>query len=77
MEQKAILEKINELCGKNGETDAAGLKDALEGMTTAEASACISQLDEAGLIVTYEIDMCCGEELVVQGLTDAGMQMLG
>ena len=77
MEQKAILEKIDELCRKNGETDAAGLKDAMEGMTAAEASKRISELDEAGLLVTYEIDMCCGEELVVQGLTDAGAQMIG
>lgn len=36
----------------------------------------LKEMEEKNWLVTYEIDMCCGEEYIVDGLTDAGKAAL-
>lgn len=70
-----LMVKIVELTGKNGETDAAAL--AWEtGMSHGEILLRLKEMEEKNWLITYEIDMCCGEEYVVDGLTEEGKQML-
>lgn len=60
---------------KNGETDAAAL--AWEtGMKHGEILQRLKEMEEKNWLVTYEIDMCCGEEYIVDGLTDEGKAAL-
>lgn len=70
-----LMEKIVELTEKNGETDAAAL--AWEtGMKHGDILLRLKEMEEKNWLVTYEIDMCCGEEYIVDGLTDAGKAAL-
>lgn len=36
----------------------------------------LKEMEEKNWLVTYEIDMCCGEEYIVDGLTDEGKAAL-
>lgn len=78
MEQKAyqtVLTAVHKICAEKGETDAADVAKAV-GMTTDEAESCIRRMDEENLAVVIEIDMCCGEEYIVRGLTEKGEALL-
>lgn len=78
MEQKncrAALAAAREACAKKGEADAADIAKAI-GIAAAEAESCIRQMDEENLAIVIEIDMCCGEEYVVRGLTEKGEALL-
>ncbi len=66
-----LMEKIVALTEKNGETDAAALAWEI-GMKHGEILQRLKEMEEKNWLVTYEIDMCCGEEYIVDGLTDAG-----
>lgn len=66
-----LMEKIVALTEKNGETDAAALTWEI-GMKHGEILQRLKEMEEKNWLVTYEIDMCCGEEYIVDGLTDAG-----
>lgn len=78
MEQKAyqtVLTAVYKICAEKGEADAADVAKAV-GMTTDEAESCIRRMDEENLAVVIEIDMCCGEEYIVRGLTEKGEALL-
>ncbi len=66
-----LMEKIVELTEKNGETDAAALA-----LKHGDILLRLKEMEEKNWLVTYEIDMCCGEEYIVDGLTDAGKAAL-
>lgn len=68
---KAVLEAIQKICAGKGEADAADIAGAA-GITAAEAEACIRRLGEDDLAIVIEIDLCCGEEYIVKGLTEQG-----
>lgn len=72
---KAALEAVRESCAKRGEADAADIAKAA-GMTVAEAEGCIRQMEEDDFAVVVEIDLCCGEEYAVKGLTERGEAFL-
>lgn len=72
---KLLAEKIMMLAQKNGETDTAAL--AWEtGMKQGEVQELIRQMEEKNWLITYEIDMCCGAEYVIDGLTEIGKKEL-
>lgn len=70
-----LMEKIVELTEKNGETDAAALSWET-GLKHGEILQRLKEMEDKNWLVTYEIDMCCGAEYIVDGLTDEGKAML-
>ena len=75
MELKEILKITDEIYNKKNEVDATDLYKAA-GITAAEANAFIAQMDEEGLADVVEIDMCCGADYVVKGLTEKGKELI-
>ena len=66
-----LAKKIQDLTQNNGETDAARL--ALETNLHYQAVVqAIQKMEALGWISAYEMDMCCGMEYVVNGLTQKG-----
>ncbi|MCI7657662.1 hypothetical protein [Anaerotignum sp.] len=70
-----LMEKILELTEKNEETDAAALSWET-GIKHGEILQKLKEMEDKNWLVTYEIDMCCGAEYIVDGLTDAGKAAL-
>lgn len=78
MEQKEIkrlLQIIQELCKKKNEADATDIYKAA-GITAVEANAFIQKAEEEDLADVVEIDMCCGADYVIKGLTEKGLAMI-
>ena len=75
MEMKEILKIVNEIYHKKNEVDATDIYRAA-GITAAEANAFISQMEEADLANIVEIDMCCGADYVIKGLTEKGKALI-
>lgn len=75
MEMKEILKIVDEIYNKKNEVDATDIYKAA-GITAAEANAFISRMEEEDLADVVEIDMCCGADYVVKGLTEKGKAMI-
>ena len=75
MEIKEILKIVDEIYHKKNEVDATDIYRAA-GITAAEANAFISRMEEEDLADIIEIDMCCGAEYVVKGLTEKGKALI-
>ncbi len=75
MEMKEILKIVNEIYNKKNEVDATDIYKAA-GITAAEANAFITQMEEEDLAEIIEIDMCCGADYVVKGLTEKGKALI-
>ena len=75
MEMKEILKIVDEIYNKKNEVDATDIYKAA-GITAAEANAFITQLEEEELADVIEIDMCCGADYVVKGLTEKGLALI-
>ena len=75
MEMKEILKIVDEIYHKKNEVDATDIYRAA-GITAAEANAFISQMEEEDLADIVEIDMCCGADYVVKGLTEKGKALI-
>ena len=71
MEMKEILKIVDEIYNKKNEVDATDIYKAA-GITAAEANAFIMKMEEEDLADVVEIDMCCGADYVVKGLTEKG-----
>lgn len=75
MERKDLLKIVEEIYQKKNEVDATDIYKAA-GITAAEANAFIQMLEEEDLAEVVEIDMCCGADYVVKGLTEKGKALL-
>ena len=75
MEMKEILKIVNDIYNKKNEVDATDIYKAA-GITAAEANAFITQMEEEELADVIEIDMCCGADYVVKGLTEKGKALI-
>ena len=75
MEMKEILKIVDEIYNKKNEVDATDIYKAA-GITAAEANAFIAQMEEEDLAEIIEIDMCCGADYVVKGLTEKGKALM-
>ena len=75
MEMKEILKIVDEIYHKKNEVDATDIYRAA-GITAAEANAFISRMEEEALADIVEIDMCCGADYVVKGLTEKGKALI-
>lgn len=75
MEMKEILKIVNEIYNKKNEVDATDLYKTA-GITAAEANDFISRMDAEDLADVVEIDMCCGADYVVKGLTEKGKALM-
>lgn len=75
MEIKEILKIVDEIYNKKNEVDATDIYKAA-GITAAEANAFISMMEEQDLADVVEIDMCCGADYVVKGLTEKGKSLI-
>ena len=75
MEMKEILKIVDEIYKKKNEVDATDIYKAA-GITAAEANDFISRMEEEDLADVVEIDMCCGADYVVKGLTEKGMALI-
>ena len=75
MEMKEILKIVDEIYHKKNEVDATDIY-RVAGITAAEANAFISQMEEEDLADVIEIDMCCGADYVVKGLTEKGRALI-
>ena len=76
MEMKEILKIVDEIYKKKNEVDATDIYKAA-GITAAEANDFISRMEEEDLADVVEIDMCCGADYVVKGLTEKGKALIG
>ena len=72
---KEILKIVDEIYNKKNEVDATDIYKAA-GITAAEANAFITQMEEEELADVIEIDMCCGADYVVKGLTEKGKALI-
>ena len=78
MEQKNykdILKTVQELYLERDGVDAPDLAKAL-GISVEEATALILELADENLAIVLEIDMCCGADYLIKGLTEQGKDML-
>ncbi|WP_458407249.1 hypothetical protein [Anaerotignum sp.] len=75
MEMKEILKIVDEIFNKKNEVDATDIYKAA-GITAVEANAFILQMEEEDLAEVIEIDMCCGADYIVKGLTEKGKALL-
>ena len=75
MEMKEILKIVDEIYNKKNEVDATDIYMAA-GITAAEVNAFIAQMEEEDLAEIIEIDMCCGADYVVKGLTEKGKALI-
>ena len=75
MEMKEILKIVDEIYKKKNEVDATDIYKAA-GITAADANDFISRMEEEDLADVVEIDMCCGADYVVKGLTEKGMALI-
>ena len=75
MEMKEILKIVDEIYNKKNEVDATDIYKAA-GITAAEANAFIAKMEEEDLAEIIEIDMCCGADYVVKGLTEKGKALI-
>ena len=75
MEMKEILKIVDEIYNKKNEVDATDIYKAA-GITAAEANAFIAQMEEEDLAEIIEIDMCCGADYVLKGLTEKGKALI-
>ena len=75
MEMKEILKIVDEIYKKKNEVDATDIYKAA-GITAAEANDFITRMEEEDLADVIEIDMCCGADYVVKGLTEKGMALI-
>ena len=75
MEMKEILKIVNEIYNKKNEVDATDIYKAT-GISAAEANDFITKMDEENLADVIEIDMCCGADYVVKGLTEKGKALI-
>lgn len=73
MEEKyqILMEKILCLLEKNGETDASALSWETE-WKQHEIITLLQEMVAKNWISTYEIDMCCGSEYVIDRVTEEG-----
>lgn len=75
MDVKEILKIVNEIYNMKNEVDATDIYKAA-GITAAEANAFIMQMEEEDLADVIEIDMCCGADYIVKGLTEKGKALI-
>ena len=75
MEMKEILKIVDEIYHKKNEVDATDIYRAA-GITAAETNAFISRMEAEDLADVIEIDMCCGADYVVKGLTEKGKALI-
>lgn len=75
MERKDLLKIVEEIYLKKNEVDATDIYKAA-GITAVEANAFIQMMEEEDLAEVVEIDMCCGADYVVKGLTEKGKALL-
>lgn len=74
-ETKRLLQIIEELYKKSNGVDAPDLaKEA--GISVVEAMEVIQKFGDEELIVVLEIDMCCGADYLIKGLTEKGEALL-
>lgn len=73
---RTALAAVQKICAEKGEADAADTAKAV-GPSSAAAEAFVRQIDEDSFADVIEIDLCCGEEYIVKGLTEQGMAFLG
>ena len=74
-ETKRLLHIIDEIYRKVNGVDAPDLaKEA--GISMEEAMEVIQKFGDDELIVVLEIDMCCGADYLVKGLTEKGEALL-
>lgn len=73
MEEKylKLAQAIDKLTKTNSETDASALSWET-GMPQPEILQILKDMEVNNWICIYEIDMCCGEEYVIDGLTESG-----
>ena len=73
---RTALAAVQKICAEKGEADAADISKAV-GLSSAAAEAVVRQIDEDSFADVIEIDLCCGEEYIVKGLTEQGRAFLG
>ena len=73
---RTALAAVQKICAEKGEADAADIAKAC-GLSSAAAGAFVRPIDEDSFANVIEIDLCCGEEYIVKGLTEQGRAFLG
>ena len=74
-EYKHIIGIIDKFLKKGEEPDTAMIAKETN-FTSQQIYDFIAEMEEEGLVIAFEIDMCCGEDYVVKELTAKGKSIL-
>lgn len=72
---KKLAEQIDALTKDGGETDLTALSKTA-GLPQQELEGILLEMEEKNWVSVYEIDLCCGAEYVIHGLTEEGRQAM-
>jgi len=74
--QKEIMQIIQSQCINGREMDVPDILKYSSSLTMKEVLEAIPFLDNQGFIEVIEIDMCCGADYIVTGITNDGIEVL-
>lgn len=74
--QKEIMQIIQSQCINGREMDVPDILKYSSSLTMKEVLEAIPFLENQGFIEVIEIDMCCGADYIVTGITNEGIEVL-
>ena len=74
--QKEIMQIIQSQCINGREMDVPDILKYSSSLTMKEVLEAIPFLENQGFIELIEIDMCCGADYIVTGITNEGLEVL-
>lgn len=74
--QKEIMQIIQSQCINGREMDVPDILKYSSSLTMKEVLEAIPFLQNQGYIEVIEIDMCCGADYIVTGITNEGIEVL-
>ncbi|MCQ4935179.1 MULTISPECIES: hypothetical protein [Anaerotignum] len=74
--QKEIMQIIQSQCINGREMDVPDILKYSSSLTMKEVLEAIPFLENQGFIEVIEIDMCCGADYIVTGITNEGLEVL-
>lgn len=74
--QKEIMQIIQSQCINGREMDVPDILKYSSSLTMKEVLEAIPFLENQGFIEVIEIDMCCGADYIVTGITNEGIDIL-
>lgn len=75
-EQKEILQIVQTHCINGKELDVTDIMKLSDSLSMTELLEAIPLLENQGYIEVIEIDLCCGADYIITGITEKGVMIL-